>query len=146
MSWLFSWPKNWSFSFSNSPSKEYSGLIFFRIDWFDLLAVQWILKSLLQHHSSKVPVLWCTAFFLVQVQLLQPYVTIGKIIALTIWSFVSKVISLLFNTWSRFVIAFFPRSKHLLISWLQSSDYNKMLVLLEYNGLQRREQSIPCVE
>ena len=114
------WPKYWRFSVSISSSKEYSGLLFFRIDWFDLLVVQWILKSLLQHHSSKVPVLWCTAFFLVQVQLLQSYITIGKTIALPIWTFVSKVMSLLFNTRSRFVIAFLPRSKHLLISWLQS--------------------------
>ena len=97
---------------------EYSGLISFRIDWFDLLEVQETLKSLLQHHSSKASVLWCSAVFMVQLS--HPYMTTGKIIALAIWTFVSKVMSLLFNTLSRLVIAFLPRSKHLLISWLQS--------------------------
>ena len=112
------WPKYWRFSFSISPSNEYSGLISLRMDWLDLLAVQGILKSLLQHHSSKVSNLWHSVFFIVQ--LLYPYTTTGKTIALTIWTFVSKVLSLLFNMLSRFVIAFLPRSKHLLISWLQS--------------------------
>ena len=112
------WPKYWSFSFSISPSNEYSGLIFFRIDWFDHLAVQWTLKSLLQHHSSKASVLQRSAFFMVQLS--HPYMTTGKTIALTIWTFVGKVMSLLFNMLSRFVTAFLPRSKHLLISWLQS--------------------------
>ena len=112
------WPKYWSFSIS--PSNEYSGLISFRIDWLDLLAVQGTLKSLLQHHSSKASVLQSPAFFIVQLS--HPYMTIGKTIALTIWNFVGKVISLLFNMLSRFVISFLPRSKHLLISWLQSQS------------------------
>ena len=112
------WPKYWSFSFSISPSNEYSGLISFRIDWFDLLAVQGPLKSLLQYHSSKASVLLCSALFMVQ--LLHLYMTPGKIIALTIQTFVSKVKSMLSNMLSRFFIAFLPRSKHLLISWLQS--------------------------
>ena len=107
------WPKYWSFSFSISPSNEYSGLIFFRIDWFDLLAVQGILKSLLQHHSSKASILWCSAFFIVQLS--HPYKTTGKTIALTRWTFVGKVMSLLLNMLSRLVITFLPRSKHLLI-------------------------------
>ena len=112
------WPKYWSFSFSISPCNEYSGLISFRIDWFDLLAVQGTLKSLLQHHSSKASILWCSAFF--RVQLSRAYMTTGKTIALTRWTFVSKVMSLLFNMLSRLAIAFLPRSKRLLISWLQS--------------------------
>ena len=112
------WPKNWSFSFSISPSNEYSGLISFRMDWLDLFAVQGTLKSLLQHHSSKAAILQCPVFFLVQLS--HPYMTTGKTIALTIWTSVGKVMSLLFNMLSRFVIAFFPRSKCLLISWLQS--------------------------
>ena len=112
------WPKYWSFSFNISPSNEYSGLISFRMDWFYLLAVQGILKSLLQHHSSKAFVLWHSAFFIVQLS--HPYMTTGKTIALTRWTFVGKVMSLLFNMLSRFVLAFLPRSKHLLISWLQS--------------------------
>ena len=110
------WPKSWSFSISSS--NEYSKLISFRIDWFDLLADQETLKSLLQHHSSKASVLRCAAFFMIQLSHL--YMTIGKIIALPIQIFVGKVMSLLFNTLSRFLIAFLPRSKHLLISWLQS--------------------------
>ena len=109
------WPKYWSFSFSINPSNEYSGLIFFRIDRFDLLAVQGTLKSLLQCHNSKAPVLWCPALFVVQLSHL--YMTTGKTIALTIWIFLNKVMSLLFNTLSRFLITFLPRSKHLLISW-----------------------------
>ena len=110
------WPKYWSFSISLS--NEYSWLISFRIDWFDLLAVQGTLKSLLQHHSLKSSILWCSAFF--TVQLLHPYMTIGKTIALTTWTFVDKVMSLLCNMLSRFVIAILPRSKCLLILWLQS--------------------------
>ena len=110
------WPRYWSFSFSSSPSNEYSGLISFRTDWFDLLAVQGILKSLLQHHSSKALILRCSAFFIVQLS--YPYVTTGKTIALTRWTFVGKVISLFFNMLSRLVIVFLPRSKCLLISWL----------------------------
>ena len=112
------WPKYWSFSFNISPSNEYSGLISFRMDWLDLLAVQRTLKSLLQHHSSKASVLQCSAFFIVQLS--HPYMTTGKTIALTRWTFVGKVMSLLFNMLSRLVITFLPRSKRLLISWLQS--------------------------
>ena len=112
------WPNYWSFSFSLSPSNEYSGLISFRMDWLDLLAVQGTLKSLLQHHSSKASILWCSAFFIVQLS--HPYMTIGKTLALTRWTFVGKVMSLLLNMLSRLVITFPPRSKHLLISWLQS--------------------------
>ena len=112
------WPKYWSFSFIISPSSVYSGLISFRIDWVDLLAVQGTLKSLLQHHSSKAPVLQGSAFFMVQLS--HPYMTTGKTIVLTRQTFVSKVMSLLFNMLSRFIIAFLPRSKHLLISWQQS--------------------------
>ena len=112
------WPKDWSFNFSISPSNEYLGLISFRIDWLDLLAVQGTLKSLLQFHSSKTSILQHSAFFLVQLSHL--YVTTGKTIAFTIWTFVGKVMSLLSNMLSRLVIAFLPRSKHLLISWLQS--------------------------
>ena len=107
------WPKCWSFSFSISPSKEYSGLVSLRIDWFDLLAFQGSLKSLLQHHSLKVSILQCWAFF--RVQLSHPYMTTGKTIALTRWTFVGKVMSLLLNMLSRLVIAFLPRSKCLLI-------------------------------
>ena len=114
----FRWPKYWSFSFSISLSNEYSGLISFRNDWLDLLAVQRTLKSLLQHHSSKASVLQCSAFFMVQLS--HPYMTTGKTIALTRRAFVSKVISLLVNLLSRLVIAILPRSKCLLISWLQS--------------------------
>ena len=112
------WPKYWSFSFSIIPSKEHPGLISFRMDWLDLLAVQGTLKSLLQHHSSKAAILQHSAFF--TVQLSHPYMTTGKTVALTRQIFVGKVISLLFNMLSRLVITFFPRSKRLLISWLQS--------------------------
>ena len=112
------WPKYWSFNFSISLPSEYSELISFRIDWFDLLAVQGTFKSLLQHHSAKASILGCSAFFMVQLS--HPYMTTGKTIALTRWTFVGKVTSLLFNMLSRFVIAFLPRSKHLLISWLWS--------------------------
>ena len=113
-----SWPKYWSFSFSIKLSRLYLGLISLKIDWSDPLAVQGTLRSLLQHHSLKESILWCSAFF--TVQLSQPYVTTGKNIALTIWTFVSRVMSLLFNTLSRFVIAFLPKSNYLLNSWLQS--------------------------
>ena len=112
------WPKYWSFSFSISPSNEYSGLISFRMDWLDLHAVQGTLKSLLQHHSSKASILWHSAFFIVQLS--HPYITTGKTRALTTWTFVGKVMSLLFNMPSRLVTAFLPRSKRLLTSWLQS--------------------------
>ena len=112
------WPKYWSFSFSLSLSNEHPGLISFRMDWLDLLAVQGTVKSLLQHHSSKASVFRCSAFF--TVQLSHPYMTTGKTIALTRRTFVGKVMSLLFNMLSRLVIAFLPRSKCLLISWLQS--------------------------
>ena len=123
--WVFSsesvlrirWPKYWSFSFSNSPSKEYSGLISFRMDWLDLLAVQGTLKSLLPYHSSKASILPCSAFFIVQLS--HPYKTTGKKTALTRWTFVGKVMSLLFNMLSRLLITFLPRSKCLLISWHQ---------------------------
>ena len=112
------WLKYWSFSIS--PSNEYLGLISFRMDWLDLLAVQGTLKDLLQHHSSKASILWCSAFFMVQLS--HPYMTTGKTAALTRRNFVGKVMSLIFNMLSRCVIAFLPRSKHLLISWLQSSS------------------------
>ena len=110
------WPKNWSFSFNISPSNEHPGLVSFRMDWLDLLAVQGTLKSLLQHHSSKAPILWHSVFF--TVQLSHPYMTTRKTIALTRWTFVGKVMSLLFNMLPRLVITCLPRSKHLLISWL----------------------------
>ena len=119
------WPKHWSFSFSVSisPSNEYSGLISFRLDWLDLLAVQGTLKSLLQHHSLKASILWCSAFFIVQLS--HPYMTTGKTVTLIRWTFVGKVMSLLFNMlvnmlFNMLVIAFLPRSKRLLSSWLQS--------------------------
>ena len=112
------WPKYWSFSFSISPSNEYSGLISFRMDWLDLLAAQGTLKSFVQHHSSKASVLQCSAFFIVQLS--HPYMTTGKTIALTRWTFVGKVMSLLFNMLSRLAIMLLPRSNHLLISWLKS--------------------------
>ena len=112
------WPKYWSFSFNISPSNEYPGLISFGMDWLDLLAVQGTLKSLLQHHSSKASILWCSAFFIVQLS--HPYMTTGKTIDLTRWTFVGKVMFLLLNMLSRLVITFLSRSKCLLISWLQS--------------------------
>ena len=114
------WPKYWSFGLSISPSNEYSVLISFRMDWLDLLAVQETLRSLLQHHSSKASILWCSAFYIVQLS--HPYMTTGKTIALTRWTFIAKVMSLLFNMLSRLVITFLPRSKHLLIPWLQLSS------------------------
>ena len=112
------WPKYWSFSFNITPSNEYSGLVSFRMDWLDLLAVKGTLKSLLQNHSSKTSILQCSAFFIVQLS--HPYMTSGKTIALTRQTFVGKAMSLLFNMLSRLVITFLPRSKHLFISWLQS--------------------------
>ena len=124
------WPKYCSFSFSLSPSNEYSGLISCRMDWLDLLAVQGTLKSLLQHHSSKASILWCSAFFVVQLS--HPYITTGKAIDLTRQTFVGKVMSLLFNMLSRLVIAYLPRSKCLLISWLQSPS----AVILELRRVQ----------
>ena len=119
------WPKYWSFSFNISPSNEHSGLISFRIDLLDLLVVQGTLKSLLQHHSSNASIFWCSTFF--TVQLSHSYMTTGKTIALTRWTFLGKVMPLLFNMLSRLVIAFLPRSKRLLISWLQSQS----VVILE---------------
>ena len=121
------WPKDWSFSISISPSNEHPGLISFRMDWLDLLAVQGTLKSLLQHHSSKAPILRRSVFF--TVQLSHPYMTTGKTIALTRQTFVGKVMSLLFNMLSRLVITFLPRSKRLLIAWLQSQETNLPLNL-----------------
>ena len=112
------WPKYWSFSFNISPSNEHPGLISFRMDWLDLLAVQGTLKNLIQHYSSKASILWHSAFFIVQLSHL--YMTTGKTIVLTRWTFVGEVMSLLFNMLSRLVIAFLPKSNHLLISWLQS--------------------------
>ena len=112
------WPKYWSFSFSISLSNEYSGLIYFRMDWLDLLAVQVTLKSLLQHYSLKGSMFWCSAFLLVQLS--HPYTTTGKTRALTRWTFVHKIMSLIFNMLSKLVIVFPPRSKRLLISWVQS--------------------------
>ena len=130
------WPKYWSFSFSISPSNEYSGLISFRMNWLDLLAVQEILRSLLQHHSSKASILRHSPFFMVQLS--HPYMTTGKTIALTRWTFVGKVMSLLFNKLSRLVIVFLPRSKHLLISWLQSPS----AVILELKKIKSLTVSI----
>ena len=115
------WPKYWNFSFSISPSNEHPGLISFWMDWLNLLAVQGTLRSLFQHHSSKASIFRCSAFFIVQLS--HPYITTGKTIALTRRTFVGKVMSLLFNMLSRLVITFLPRSKHLLISWLQSPQF-----------------------
>ena len=129
MSWLFT-SSHWSFSFSISTSNEYSGLISFRMDWFDRLAVQGTLKSLLQHHSSKASILQYSAFFTVQLSHL--YMTTGKTIALTIYTFVGKVMSLLFDMLSRYVIAFLPRSRHILISWLQFPS----AVILEHKKIK----------
>ena len=127
------WPKYWSFSFSISPSNKYSGLMSFRMDWLDLLAVQGTLKSLLQHHSSKASILQLSAFFMVQLS--HPYMTTGKIIALTRRTFVGKVMSLLLNMLSRLVITFLPRSKRLLISWLQSPSTVILKVLVAQSCL-----------
>ena len=115
------WPKYWCFSFSVSPSNEYSGLISFRMDWFDLLAVQGTLKSLLQHHSSKASIFWCSAFFIVHLS--HPYITAGKTIALTRWTFVGKVIFLLFNMLSRLVMTFLPRSNQ-----SYSQEFRKLMI------------------
>ena len=133
---LIRWPKYWSFSFDISPSTEHPGLISFRRDWLNLLSVQGTLKSLLQHHSSKASILQCSVFFIVQLS--HPYMTPGKTIALTRWTFVSKVMSLLFNMLSRFVITFLPRSKCLLISWLKSAS----AVILEPKKIQSVTVSI----
>ena len=114
------WPKYWSFSFSISSSNEYSGLIYFKVDWLNLLAVQETRKSLLQYHTSKASILWCSAFFIVQLS--HPYMTTGKTVASTRETFIGKVMSLLFNMLSRLDITFLPRSKRLLISWLQSQS------------------------
>ena len=130
------WPNYWSFSFNISPSNEYSGLIFFRMDWLDLLAVQGTLKSLLQRHSLKASILWHSAFFIVQLSHL--YMTTRKTIALTIWILISKAMSLLFNTLSRFVVAFLPRSKLLLFSWLSSTS----VVILEHKKMKSVTVSI----
>ena len=132
------WPKYWSFSFNISPSNEYSGLISFRMDWLDLLAAQGTLKSLLQHHSSEASILCCSAFFIVQLS--HPYMTTGKSIALTRWTFVGKVISLFLNILSRLIITFLPRSKHLLISWLQSPSAAAPQPLL-----YRMHANFPCL-
>ena len=135
------WTKYWSFSFNISPSNEYSGLIPFRMDWFDLLAVQGTLKSLVQYHSSKASILQHSAFSMVQLS--HPYMTTGKTTALTRWTFVNKIMSLLFNMLSRLVIAFLPRSKCLLISWLQSPS----AVILEPKKIKSVIVSIvsPCI-
>ena len=130
------WSNYWNFSFSISPFNESSRLVSFRTDCFDLLVVQGILKSLIQHHSSKTSVLWCSVFFMVQLS--HPYMTTGKTIALTRWTFVGKVISLLFNMLSRLVITFLPRSKHLLISSLQSPS----AVILELKKIKSVSVSI----
>ena len=130
------WPKYWSFSFSISPSNEYAGLISFQMDCLDLLAVQGTLKSLLQHHSSKASNLWCSNFLMVKLS--QPYMTTGKTIALTRWTFVGKVMSLFSNMLSRLVIAFLPRKKHLFISWLQSPS----AVILEPKNIKSVTVSI----
>ena len=125
------WPKYWSFSFSISLSNEQLGLISFRIDWLDLHAVQGTLKSLLQHHSSKASILWCSAFFMAQLS--HPYMITGKTIALTRQTFVSRVVSLLFNMLSRLVIAFLPRSKHLLIcTWYFINLFIYLVILLDH--------------
>ena len=131
------WPKYWSFSLSISPSKEYSGLISFRMDWLDLPTVQGTLKSLLQQHSSKASTLQYSVFFIVQLS--HPYMTTGKIIAMTRWTFVGKVMSLFFNKLSRLVIAFLPRSKHFLISWLHSPS----AVILEPQNI--KSLTVPTV-
>ena len=129
--------KDWSFSFNISPSNEHPGLISFRIDWLDLFAVQGTLKSLLQHHSSKASILWHSAFFIVQFS--HPYMTTGKTIVLTRWTFVDRVMYLLFNMLSRLVITFLPRSKCLLISWLQSPS----AVILESRKI--KSATVPTV-
>ena len=141
------WPKDWSFSFSIHPSNEYSGLNFFRMGWLDLLAVQETLKSLLQHHSSKASILRHSAFFIVQVS--HPYLTTGKTIALTRWTFIGKVVSLLFNMLAKLVIAFLPRSKCLLISWLQTSRWGirpARLLVTETRETEGISNTVPVKE
>ena len=133
------WPKYWRLSFNISPSNEYPGLFSFRMDWLDLLAVQGTLKSLLQHHSSKASSLWHSAFF--TVQLSHPYMITGKTVALTRWTFVGKVMSLLLNMLSRLVITFLPRSKHLLISWLQLSIQKDVNSIMNFMYLKRSCQT-----
>ena len=133
------WPKYWSFSFNISPSNEHPRLISSRMDWLDLLAVQGTLKSLLQHHSSKASILWCSAFLIVQLS--HPYMTTGETIALTRWTFVCKVMSLLFNMLSRLVITLLPRSTCLLISWLQSPS----AVILEPSPPKKKSVTISIV-
>ena len=133
------WPKYWSFSTSVSPSNEHPGLISFRMDWLDLVAVQGTLKSLHQHHSSKASIFQCSAFF--TVQLSHPHVTTGKTIALTRRTFVGKVMSLLFNVLSRLVITFLPRSKHLLISWLQSPS--AVILVIKYQIFKKKQDIFP---
>ena len=133
------WPKYWSFSFNINPSNEYSGLIPFRMNWLHLLAVQGTLKGLLQHHNSKAPILQHSAFFIVQLS--HPYMTIGKTIALTTWTFVGKVMSLLFNMLSRLIITFLPWSKCLLISWQQSPS----AVILEPKKIVSLFPLFPCL-
>ena len=133
------WPKDWSFSFNISPSSEHPGLISFRMDWLDLLAVQRSLKSLLQHHSSKASILLCSAVFIVPLS--HPYMTTGKTITLTRSTFVDKVMSLLFNMLSRLVITFLPRSKHLLISWLQPPS----AVILEPRKIKIKSATVSTV-
>ena len=135
---LIRWPKYWSFSFNISPSNEHPGLISFRMDWLDLLAVQGTLKSILQHYSLKASILRHSAFFIVQLS--QPYMTTGKTIALTRLTFIGKVMSLLFNMLSRLVITFLPRSKRLLISWLQSPS----AVILEPQKIKSATVSFHC--
>ena len=130
------WAKHWSFSFSTSPSNEYSGLMYFRIDWFELLAVHGTRWSLLQHHSLKAAILRHSTFFMAQLS--HPYMTTGKTIALTIWTFIGKVMSLLLNMLSRLVITFLPRSKRLLISWLQSPS----AVILELKKIKSTTVSL----
>ena len=135
-------PKYWSFSFSISPSNEYSGLIFFRIDWLGLLTVQGTLKSLLQHHSSKASILQCSAFFIIQLS--HPYMTIGKTIALTRWTFVGKVMSLLFNMLSRLVIAFLPRSKRVLMAAVTiCSDFGAQKYGKDQFSFQSQRKAMP---
>ena len=135
------WPQYWSFSFSISPSNEYSGLISLRMDWLDFFTFQGTLKSLLQHHSSKASIFWHSAFFIIQLS--HPYTTTGKTIALTRWNFVGKVMSLLFNMLSMLVITFLPKSKRLLISWLQSPS----AVILEPSKIKSIIASTvsPCI-
>ena len=138
---LIRWPKDWSFSFSISPSNEYSGLISFRMDWLDLVAVQGMLKSLLQHHSSKASLLRRSAFFMVQLS--HPYVSAGKTVSLSLQTLVGKVMSLLLNPVSSSVIAFFPESKGLLISWVQLLSTGSVSFILKMMKLRQR-RAVQC--